>query len=121
MYLGANGYLFEIARDLGARETEAEKFLWSRLCSNQLGVKFRRQHPIYYYVVDFYCHSHRLVIEVDGSVHKSNEAQFDDSVRSKGFEEFDITVMRSQITTCYLLGELLQPNQITLRPQFPRY
>jgi cyclase len=94
MFLGAAGHLFEMARKLRRQETEAEKFLWSKLCNNQLGVKFRRQHPLYDYVVDFYCHSHGLVIEVDGPVHDNNEAKFDDSVRSKAFEEFNIEVMR---------------------------
>jgi very-short-patch-repair endonuclease len=94
MFLGADGHLFEMARQLRLQETEAEKLLWSRLCKNQLGVKFRRQHPIYTYVVDFYCHSCRLVIEVDGFVHSTREAQFNDSIRTKAFTEFNIEVMR---------------------------
>lgn len=94
MFLGAGGHLFEMARMLRRYETQAEKFLWSRLCSNQLGVKFRRQHPIYDYIADFYCHSRGLVVEVDGPVHNHKEAQFDDSVRSKAFEEFNIEVIR---------------------------
>jgi cyclase len=94
MHLGAGPHLFEIARILRAQETDAEKFLWTKLCNKQLGVKFRRQHPMYDYVVDFYCHSHRLVIEVDGPVHTTVEAKFNDSVRSRAFEEFQIEVMR---------------------------
>jgi len=94
MFLGASGHLFEMARRLRRQETQAEKLLWSKVSSNQLGAKFRRQHPLYDYVVDFYCHSHGLVIEVDGPVHDNNDAKFDDSVRSKAFEEFNIEVMR---------------------------
>jgi len=94
MFLGAGGHLFEMARKLRAEETQAEKFLWTRLSNKQLGVKFRRQHPVYEYVVDFYCHSQRLVIEVDGPVHNTGEAKFDDKVRSQGFEEFQIEVLR---------------------------
>jgi very-short-patch-repair endonuclease len=94
MFLGADGHLFEMARQLRLHETVAEKLLWLRLCNNQLGVKFRRQHPIYTYVVDFYCHSCSLVIEVDGSVHCTREAEFNDSVRTKAFTEFNIEVMR---------------------------
>src|SRR5688572_21693504 len=94
MFLGAGGHLFEMARKLRRQETQAEKLLWSNVCSNQLGAKFRRQHPLYDYVVDTYCHSHDLVIEVDGLVHDNNEAKFNDSVRSKAFEEFNIKVMR---------------------------
>lgn len=94
MFLGADGHLFAMARQLRLHETEAEKLLWSRLCNKQLGVKFRRQHPIYNYVVDFYCHSGRLVIEVDGLVHSTREAELNDKVRTQAFTEFNIEVMR---------------------------
>ena len=60
----------------------------------QLAVKFRRQHPLYEYVVDFYCHSHRLVIEVDGPVHNIEGANFNDSIRSEAFKEFKIEIIR---------------------------
>lgn len=94
MFLGAGAHLFEMARTLRRQETEAEKVLWTRLSNQQLGVKFRRQHPIYDYVADFYCHSHRLIIELDGPVHDSIEAKSDDSLRTKAFEEFEIAVIR---------------------------
>ncbi len=94
MHLGASGNLFAMARQLRLQETEAEKRLWCRLRNNQLGVKFRRQHPIYTYVVDFYCHSCGLVIEVDGLVHSTKESEFNDSVRTKAFTEFNIEVIR---------------------------
>ena len=44
MFLGASGHLFEMARKLRRQETQAEKLLWSKVSSNQLGAKFRRQH-----------------------------------------------------------------------------
>ena len=49
--------------------TDAERRLWSRLRGEQLGVKFRRQHPLGSYVLDFACLSCKLVVEVDGSQH----------------------------------------------------
>jgi len=94
LFLGATGHLFEMAKRLRLNETEAEKLLWSKLCNKQLGVKFRRQHPLYEYVVDFYCHSHRLIIEVDGPIHSTKEANYDDNVRSQAFKEFKIEIMR---------------------------
>ena len=94
LFLGADGHLFEIAKQLRRDETKAEKLLWSRLRNKQLGVKFRRQHPLYYYVVDFYCHSHRLVVEIDGPIHDTVESIFDDNVRSQGFREFNIGIIR---------------------------
>lgn len=61
----------EDARCLRRTGTEAERRLWYRLRAGQIGgVKFRRQHPIGPYIVDFVCSSRRLVIEVDGGLHR---------------------------------------------------
>jgi very-short-patch-repair endonuclease len=57
------------AKTLRIGMTDAERRLWSRLRYEQLGVKFRRQHPIGNYVLDFVCLDPKLVIEVDGSQH----------------------------------------------------
>jgi very-short-patch-repair endonuclease len=56
----------EFARELRRDATDAERFLWQRLRNGALGVKFRRQHPLAGYVLDFCCLGHRLVIELDG-------------------------------------------------------
>jgi len=94
MYLGAPAPLFRLAKQLRLEETAAEKLPWARLSRSQLGVKFRRQHPIYYYVADFYCHSHKIIVEVDGPTHDSKENQFSDLLRTSGFNEFNIEVIR---------------------------
>ncbi|SRR5258706_13244113 len=94
MFLGASAFLFEKAKLLRLQETEAEKFLWSKLSGKQLGVKFRRQHPIYSYVADFYYHACRLVIEVDGPIHNTTENIAYDKIRTQGFQEFKIDVIR---------------------------
>jgi very-short-patch-repair endonuclease len=57
------------ARALRRNTTDAEKLLWSKLRREQLGAKFRRQHPIAPYIVDFICVDRRLIIELDGSQH----------------------------------------------------
>ncbi len=58
------------ARELRRASTPAERKLWSALRSKQLcGLKFRRQHPLPPYIVDFYCHEKRLVVELDGGHH----------------------------------------------------
>lgn len=59
-----------LARRLRGAPTEAEKRLWSRLRGKQMGgIRFRRQHPIGPYVVDFFCAEAKLVIEADGGQH----------------------------------------------------
>ena len=65
------------AKDLRKSMTDAERILWQRLRGEQLGVKFRRQHPFENYVLDFVCLDRRLVIEVDGSQHV-DEKEHDD-------------------------------------------
>ena len=58
------------ARRLRRDQTEAERKLWARLRAGQLcGAKFRRQHSISYFIVDFCCLEHRLVVELDGGQH----------------------------------------------------
>ena len=57
------------AKTLRAGMTDAERRLWSRIRHEQLGVKFRRQHPVGRYVLDFACLAPKLAIEIDGSQH----------------------------------------------------
>ena len=58
------------ARALRKTSTDAETLLWSRLRNRQFrNLKFRRQVPLGHYIVDFYCHELRLVIELDGGQH----------------------------------------------------
>ncbi len=77
------------AKALRKSMTEAEKKLWQRLRGEQLGVKFRRQHPYGNFILDFVCLELRLVIEVDGSQHVC-DASYDEyrtqTLRQAGFE-----------------------------------
>ncbi|HEY3304763.1 MAG TPA: DUF559 domain-containing protein [Candidatus Binatia bacterium] len=58
------------ARRLRHDQTDAERRLWARIRSRQLnGAKFRRQHPINYFIADFCCLEQRLVVELDGGQH----------------------------------------------------
>jgi very-short-patch-repair endonuclease len=64
------------ARDLRARETPVEDILWEELRGRRLdGLKFRRQHPIGPFVVDFCCTEGRLAIELDGGIHAEQQEQ----------------------------------------------
>jgi very-short-patch-repair endonuclease len=81
----------EAARQLRSLATDVENKLWYHLRGGRLnGVKFRRQHPIPPYVVDFYCHANKLVIELDGMQH-SEEA---DRQRTQFLERRGLTVLR---------------------------
>jgi len=82
------------ARALRACPTPAERALWELLRGRALGAKFRRQHPIGPYVVDFFCCSAGLVIELDGSVHDSPRAQQRDRAREQLLELLGFRIVR---------------------------
>jgi len=94
MNYGAHAVIFGRAKSLRNRQTFAEKLLWSRLRNNQLGVRFRRQHALSNFVVDFYCHSHLLVIELDGSVHQDKTVQKEDQTKEESLVAMGLKVIR---------------------------
>jgi very-short-patch-repair endonuclease len=66
------------ARGMRHEATPAEETLWQCLRGGNLGVKFRRQHPIDRYIVDFVCLSHQLIVELDGAGHlEPDQADYD--------------------------------------------
>ena len=74
MFYAASRNTFEMAHALRKNMTDAEKILWKRLKDKRIfRVKFRRQHPVDIFVLDFYCHELKLAIEVDGEIHLSAE------------------------------------------------
>ena len=75
--------------------SESEHRLWFRLKSRQLnGYKFRRQQGIGPYVVDFYCPTLHLVIEIDGDSHFDEISQIQDQRRDQYLENINIRVLR---------------------------
>lgn len=87
--------LVEFARELRQRETDAEKFAWKILRNRKfLNLKFRRQHQIGLYIVDFYCHEVKLVIELDGGIHLEIEQKEKDAVRDEYLKSEGFTVLR---------------------------
>ena len=75
--------------------TPAEAFLWPHLKAKKLqGKRFNRQHSIKNYIVDFYCASEKLVIELDGAVHYTPQAQEYDAKRTEVLNELGYTVIR---------------------------
>ena len=77
------------ARALRREMTDSERKLWRGLRSEQLGVKFRRQHPLGHYIADFACLDPKLIVELDGSQHLAQQdydARRDAFLRAQGFE-----------------------------------
>jgi len=102
MFYGASPTIFKYAEELRKNQTLSEEILWNELKGKKLGVKFRRQHPIYKYIADFYCHEKKLVIELDGEYHLDSDQKDYDKYRSGDLKEFGIQVIRftnDEITT----------------------
>lgn len=83
-----------IRRQLRSQEIYSEKLLWNKLRKTQLGYKFRRQHGIGDYVVDFYCPQLKLVLELDGGTHCTEEEIIYDKNRQKYIESLGLIVKR---------------------------
>ena len=95
MFYKAIPETFEKARMFRKKMTRYEKLLWQRLRRKTIhGLRIRRQHPIEYYIADFYCHEIRLVIELDGPIHKCWQQKEHDENRTAEFDRFGIEVIR---------------------------
>ena len=80
---------------LRKKETDTERPLWRYLRNrNFAGSKFRRQHPHGYYVLDFYCPTAKLAIELDGGGHNYRFGQIHDRRRSNFLAALGVTVLR---------------------------
>jgi very-short-patch-repair endonuclease len=94
-YFGASEEIIKRARVLRKTMTVAETKLWQYLQNNQFhGLKFRRQHPINRFIVDFYCHTLKLVIEIDGGVHLQEIQHERDVNRTYELNELGLKVIR---------------------------
>ncbi|MGE0227965.1 MAG: endonuclease domain-containing protein [Dehalococcoidia bacterium] len=83
------------ARQLRRPLTPTERILWEQLRARRLdGLKFRRQHPVGPFVLDFYCDELHLAIEVDGGIHSTNEQARRDAERQALLEETGIRFIR---------------------------
>lgn len=94
MHGGAEKGIYQRARELRNRSTPAEEILWGYLKTKPLGYKFRRQHPYAVYILDFYCHQLKLVIEVEGSIHDKEAIKANDKLRQELLEQDEMTVLR---------------------------
>ena len=91
--------------------SKAAVFLWNHLKNSQQGRKFRRQHSVGHFILDFYCATERLGIEIDGDLHFEKSAVEYDIHRTKLLENFRIKIIRFTNQDVYkkmdyVLGEI---------------
>ncbi len=101
----------QFSQKLRANQTDTERILWSKLRRKQIkGYLFTRQKPIGRYIVDFYCHKLKLVIEVDGDLHYLTEKnKIKDRERDQYLNNLGITVYRINNIDVYKnLKEVMQ-------------
>lgn len=95
LFFEANKTVIDYSKNLRKEQTPTEKLLWSNLRNRNLrGFKFRRQHPIKSYIVDFYCAEKMLSIEVDGGIHLNKEQKEYDINRTKELNLLGIKELR---------------------------
>ena len=81
--------------------TAAEAVLWRHLKNNQQGVKFRRQHGIANFIVDFYCTELNLAVEVDGRIHHELNTKIYDEQRENVLKGLNVEVLRFENEEIY--------------------
>jgi very-short-patch-repair endonuclease len=94
MHYGAHPLIFKRAEELRNNMTHAEELLWNYLKVNEWGYKFRRQHPLFMYVADFYCHQLKLIIDIDGSIHELEDVKRNDAVRENHLKSLGLKIIR---------------------------
>jgi very-short-patch-repair endonuclease len=95
MFYGAKKRIFLRAIELRNNMTKAEEILWDELKNKKVFKdRWKRQHPIDIFIVDFYCHKYKLVIEVDGEIHLQEEVKERDDGRKHDIEKLGIKILR---------------------------
>jgi very-short-patch-repair endonuclease len=94
-YFNAHPETVKKAKELRKNMTKAEKVFWDRVRNRKFcGLKFRRQHPVEYYIADFYCPEKKLVIEIDGKIHDQIEIKERDKNRDAEIKKYDLKILR---------------------------
>ncbi|MFY7732420.1 MAG: endonuclease domain-containing protein [Bacteroidia bacterium] len=83
-----------LAKELRKQRILSEVILWKVIKGKSLKVEFHRQVPMLEFIVDFYCHELKLVIEIDGSSHQYDESFKDDMMRQQLIENYGVTFIR---------------------------
>ena len=115
-YHKATERIFKNAKELRRNQTPAEELLWKILRSHKLdGLKFRRQHPVSWFIADFYCHELKLIIELDGGIHELEEVKAYDIRREKKLRSLGLTVIRFKNELVYTEPEVILNSVLELR------
>ena len=97
-YQTANPMVYELLKENAkhnrAHPTQAEAIMWQLLKGKQLGISFRRQHIIGEYIADFACLECKLVIEIDGGYHTSQQQQEADMLRTRWLNDYGFKIVR---------------------------
>lgn len=95
MFEGATAHHFALAKEMRRNATPAELLVWKHVSGKTMqGLKFRRQHPIGGFILDFYCHALKLAIEADGQIHDdATQAEYDKE-RTQLLHEMEIELVR---------------------------
>ena len=92
---GRTPELLEASRRLRSEMTEAEAALWAGLRRDGIrGMRFRRQHAVGRFILDFYCPAYKLAVEVDGAVHDTPDQAEYDAARTDALNQLGIRVLR---------------------------
>jgi len=113
-----NPELMRRALELRGRMTPEERVIWQELRGNRSGAHFRRQQVLAPYIVDFYCHAARLVVEIDGSPNRAQQGY--DRMRDDYFMRCGIRVLRlSNVSVRKDLASVIVAIRVALRRQNP--
>lgn len=94
MFYESSPVIFANAKKLRNEPTSTEIIFWNLLKQHFSNFRFKRQHPISQYIADFYCHKLKLVIEIDGCIHNTEEARNNDKLRDDFLQTLDLKIIR---------------------------
>jgi cyclase len=107
MFYESPPIIFANAKKLRNEPTPSETIFWNLLKQYFSNFRFKRQHPISQYIADFYCHKLKLVIEIDGSIHQTEEVKNNDVARDEFMQSLKLKVLRFTNDEVCKNGELI--------------
>ena len=105
-----------LAKFLRRNQTPAEERLWNIVRNRGVGgLKFRRQHPLANFIVDFYCHELKLVVELDGDIHDKTKVKIRDEAREYFLRGLGLTVLRFRNDEVFLYSDFVADKILSFR------